>query len=179
MNSISLQNIETIMKFAKQQDRSARFSRRVGWCSCVPFGTATRYSTCADFVTGVMSDEIHRIGASDDSRSTRRATAQNCAVPGLQREVQDQSPRPVANLLRSVLPSARLRATKMVEAASRRAARTGYRLRQGARFYQGAGTRTFARSRNHPPPSITAHAKATASAFAPGGKIGSCAAAAE
>jgi hypothetical protein len=107
------------------------------------------------------------------------AAAQNCALPGLQREVQDQSPRTAAHLLRSVLPSARLRATTMVEAASRRAARTRYRLRQGARFYQGAGARTFARSRNHPAPSITAHAKATASGFAPGGKIGSCAAGAE
>src|SRR5439155_13827612 len=91
---------------------------------------------------------------SDDSHSTRTAAAQNCALPRLQREVQDQSPRTAAHLLRSVLPSARLRATTMVEAASRRAARTRYRLRQGARFYQGAGARTFARSRSIlPPPS--------------------------
>ena len=37
----------------------------------------------------------------------------------------------------------------------------------------------FSRSRNYPPPSTTTQAKAIASAFAPGGKIGSCAAAAE
>jgi hypothetical protein len=151
-----------------------------GWgswgCHSVP---APGNSSCADFVTGVMSDEIHREGLLDDSRSTRTATEQNCALSGLQREVQDQCPRPTANLLQSVLPSASLRAKKMVEATSRRAARTGYRLRQGARFYQGAGTRTFARSRNHSPPSTTTQAKATASAFAPGGKIGACAAGAE
>ena len=58
----------------------------------------------------------------------------------------------------------------MVEAASRRVARTGYSLRQGPRFYKGAGTRAFARSRNLPPPSST-QAKATTSRFAPGGKI--------
>ena len=74
--------------------------------------------SCAPFVIDLITD------GNDHFEAT--ITPSIRTLPGLQDTVQGQFARAAANLLQPVVPPARLRAAKMVAAASGRAAGPGH-----------------------------------------------------
>jgi len=78
------------------------------------------------FVTDLISDENHAFEAHPHGTIGRSITPSIRALPSVQEKVQSQFARAAANLLQPVVPSARLRAPKMVAAASGRVAGSGH-----------------------------------------------------
>jgi hypothetical protein len=111
--------------------------------------------SCARFVINLISDENDHLGGAFHGTIGPSITPSVSRLPGLQDTVQGQFAGAAANLLQQVVPPARLRATKMVAPASRRAAGPGHRYRWGPQCHPGGGARSSACCRYYLPASST------------------------